>query len=180
MRYIRNTVLILVLIVLIILFGQFGLITLIAGFILNFIYDAYKTYTDPEYRQHDYNRINKNVAALFTNNTKKSSTVDPFKPLNNKHKLQLFKLNKQAYLASAAWNTKRKQVLKNYHYSCAKCGSCEPLAVHHMSGYNLMPNEPLSCLIPLCEHCHTEEHTFHGYPKTYQDYMTWNHPIRSV
>ena len=87
---------------------------------------------------------------------------------------------KQQYLESKKWKDKRKQVLKRDNYKCTSCGaSGVPLSVHHTSGYNLIPNEPIDCLKALCESCHTLEHKLYGFPQTYKEYMEWNHPITS-
>jgi hypothetical protein len=93
----------------------------------------------------------------------------------------LFMYMKTRYLASKEWQNKRKTALARDNYTCQRCGvTGVPLHVHHKSGYNLIPNEPLSCLVTLCEACHTAVHTEFGYPKTYQEYMNWDYPIKST
>ena len=85
---------------------------------------------------------------------------------------------KRQYLQSPKWNKKRLAVLQRDQYTCQSCGVTNvPLHVHHMSGYELIPNEPTTCLISLCETCHTAEHDRHGYPSTQHEYFTYNHPV---
>jgi len=89
-------------------------------------------------------------------------------------KLSQFLMMKRDYLSSSVWDKKRKAVLSRDNYTCQYCGTTGlALDVHHRSGYNLIPNEPLSCLVAICRSCHTEEHDLRGYPQTYQEYMTW-------
>ena len=98
--------------------------------------------------------------------------VDPGVQLNS------FMLNKKGYLFSSQWDSKRKSRLSIDNYTCQSCGATGiPLAIHHERGYNLIPNEPLESLKSLCRECHKEEHKLHGFPKGYQGYMDWNHPI---
>ena len=95
------------------------------------------------------------------------------------NQLTMFMWRKAEYLSSKEWKTKRIQVKDRDNYSCQICGSTKDLHVHHMSGYDLIPNEPISCLITLCSVCHKAEHDKVGYPKTYSDYMKFNHPIKT-
>lgn len=103
-------------------------------------------------------------------------------PLDIDHKqnqLTMFMWRKAEYLSSKEWKLKRIQVKDRDNYSCQVCGSTSNLHVHHMSGYDQIPNEPIDCLITLCSVCHKAEHEKVGYPKTYSDYMKFNHPIKS-
>ena len=88
--------------------------------------------------------------------------------------LLIFKWEKAEYMRSQVWKLKRYYILHKAHYKCEKCGVSAPLHVHHLSGYNLIPNEPYHCLVALCEECHNYQHQVHGYPQTYDDYMNWN------
>ena len=97
--------------------------------------------------------------------------------LTEEDKLIAFKVMKQSYLKSTQWKNKRKFVLLRDDYTCRHCGSPNNLHIHHISGYNLIPNEPHTCLITLCQDCHQKQHDQYGYPQTHQEYMTWNHPI---
>lgn len=95
------------------------------------------------------------------------------------NQLTMFMWRKAEYLSSKEWKLKRIQVKDRDNHSCKICGSTKDLHVHHMSGYDLIPNEPISCLITLCNVCHKAEHDKIGYPKTYSDYMKFNHPIKT-
>ena len=96
----------------------------------------------------------------------------------DQNQLTLFMWRKAEYLTSKEWKLKRNQVKERDNHACQICGSTKDLHVHHMSGYNLIPNEPISCLITLCNVCHKDLHDMIGYPKTYSDYMKFNHPIK--
>lgn len=112
--------------------------------------------------------------------SKKSKAKLP--PLDIDHKqneLTMFKWRKAEYLSSKEWRLKRIQVKERDNYACQLCGTTEDLHVHHMSGYDQIPNEPIDCLITLCNVCHKAEHDKVGYPKTYSDYMKFNHPIKT-
>ena len=98
--------------------------------------------------------------------------------LTDSNKLHIFKEMKFFYIKSDKFKEKRKAIHAKYNSHCAVCGATEALESHHMSGYGLIPNEPLSALILLCRDCHQHEHDTHGYPQTYQEYMDWNHPIK--
>ena len=103
-------------------------------------------------------------------------------PLDIDHKqnqLTMFMWRKAEYLSSKEWKLKRIQVKDRDNNSCQVCGSTSNLHVHHMSGYDQIPNEPIDCLITLCNGCHKAQHDKIGYPKTYSDYMKFNHPIKS-
>lgn len=88
--------------------------------------------------------------------------------------LYMFRWQKAQYMGSKEWKTKKHYVLNRDQYQCQSCGiRGVPLHVHHLSGYNLIPNEPTSMLISLCENCHNRQHQVHGFPQTYSDYMNW-------
>ena len=100
--------------------------------------------------------------------------IDP-----TQNELTLFKWHKAEYLSSKEWRLKRIQVKERDNYACQLCGATGDLHVHHMSGYDQIPNEPIDCLITLCNVCHKSEHDKIGYPKTYSDYIKFNHPIKT-
>lgn len=86
-----------------------------------------------------------------------------------------FRHMKFHYLKSPSWQKKRKLVLARDHYRCCKClTSTQTLNIHHLKDYHLVPHEPISSLMTLCDSCHELEHIIHGYPQTYSDYMTWD------
>ena len=85
-----------------------------------------------------------------------------------------FMFVKNRYLRSDEWAWKRSLVLERDNYQCKKCGSTRSLAVHHLSGYNLIPKEPIVCLVTLCAKCHQKQHDKFGYPQTYKEYMNWS------
>lgn len=104
--------------------------------------------------------------------------LPPTKIDHDQNQLTLFMWRKAEYLTSKEWKLKRNQVKERDNHACQICGSTKDLHVHHMSGYNLIPNEPISCLITLCNVCHKAWHQKYGYPITYEDYMKFNHPIK--
>ena len=85
-----------------------------------------------------------------------------------------FMFVKAKYLRSDEWAHKRSLVLLRDNNQCKKCGSTSGLAVHHLSGYNLIPKEPITCLVTLCSKCHQKQHDKFGYPQTYKEYMNWS------
>ena len=85
-----------------------------------------------------------------------------------------FMFVKAKYLRSDEWAHKRSLVLLRDNHQCKKCGSTRSLAVHHLSGYNLIPKEPIACLVTLCSKCHQKQHDKFGYPQTYKEYMNWS------
>lgn len=96
-------------------------------------------------------------------------------------KLRAFISMKSDYLRQPIWNSKRLAVLRRDDYTCQSCGdSGVVLHVHHTRDYCLIPNEPTSSLVALCATCHTYQHTLYGYPQTYEDYMNWNAPLKSM
>jgi len=119
------------------------------------------------------------IYKLPATKTKKKATPGSIIPrdINYKEdqkKLSQFMMMKRDYLSSSVWDKKRKAVLSRDNYTCQHCGTTGlALDIHHIRGYNLIPNEPLSCLVAICRSCHTEEHDLRGYPQTYQEYMTW-------
>lgn len=112
--------------------------------------------------------------------TKKSKAELPPLDIDKaQNELTMFKWRKAEYLSSKEWRLKRIQVKERDNYSCQLCGTTKDLHVHHMSGYDQIPNEPIESLITLCKFCHKAEHDKVGYPKTYSDYMKFNHPIKT-
>lgn len=58
-----------------------------------------------------------------------------------------------AYLASDAWQRKRKAVLRRAKYRCERCHQAKPLDVHHLS-YARFGHEDMADLRALCRDCH--------------------------
>ncbi len=85
-----------------------------------------------------------------------------------------FMFVKAKYLRSDGWAHKRSLVLERDNHQCKKCGSTRSLQVHHLSGYSLLPKEPIACLVTLCSKCHQKQHDKFGYPQTYKEYMNWS------
>lgn len=88
-----------------------------------------------------------------------------------------FQARKKAYMNSKTWRDKRKKVLARDGYQCQICHSTSDLVVHHMKDYLLIPHEPISSLVTLCQECHQRQHNAHDPLRTYDDYARWNHPI---
>lgn len=73
---------------------------------------------------------------------------------------------KQVYLHSSKWNSKRKQRLKLDNYTCQVCkASGIPLEVHHLH-YRTLYKERLEDLVTVCRTCHQNIHDTHGYEHT--------------
>lgn len=93
--------------------------------------------------------------------------------------LDAFLATKSTYLQSPGWKAKRRQRLAISNGLCECCN--KPFTgryeLHHISGYNLIPNESISHLRLLCTNCHQLQHDFYGYPKTLRDYKQWNTPV---
>ena len=119
-----------------------------------------------------------NAGTTYTK-PKKKKELPPIEIDQEQNKLTLFMWKKAEYLSSKEWRLKRIQVKERDNYACQLCGATGDLHVHHMSGYDQIPNEPIDCLITLCSVCHKAEHDKVGYPKTYSDYMKFNHPIKT-
>ena len=94
--------------------------------------------------------------------------------------LQHFHDLKREYMQSFEWDDKRRKVLKRDRHTCQICNDTNSiLSVHHMSSYILIPNEPISCLITLCQPCHQKEHDRSDNKlQTLDDYYSWNQPIK--
>ena len=107
----------------------------------------------------------------------KKKELPPLNIDSKANQLTMFMWKKAEYLSSKEWKLKRIQVKERDNHSCQVCGTTVNLHVHHMSGYDLIPNEPISSLITLCGDCHKKEHEKVGYPQTYSDYMNFNNPI---
>lgn len=100
---------------------------------------------------------------------KDTNTVKDFE----EYELYLFRQNKKKYLDSEQWKKKRYEALKRDNFSCQICGTSKHLHVHHLGGYDLIPNEPIDCLVTLCSTHHLKEHKEKGFPKTYKEYVEW-------
>ena len=88
--------------------------------------------------------------------------------------LDMFLAIKTQYLKGKFWQLKREAVLKRDLYTCQICGSKRNLQVHHDSGYDLIPLEPISCLRTLCDSCHLTLHQTIGFPQTIEEYFNWS------
>lgn len=108
----------------------------------------------------------------FVKEEAKAAKSNPYKT-----NLYAFREFKKIYLNTEIWRQKRNEVKLRDNYMCQICGSSEELHVHHMKGYDLIPDEPIECLITLCSVCHKNEHLQHGFPKTVDEYMKFNHVI---
>lgn len=86
---------------------------------------------------------------------------------------------KKAYLQSSIWKKKRKEVMIRDNYTCRLCNKKDLFDIHHISGYDLIPNEGIEHLVLLCRNCHDKQHRIYGYPKTYHEYMLWNAPLKT-
>lgn len=68
----------------------------------------------------------------------------------------------QRYLASEAWQEKRREALRIHGHKCQRCGSDFRLEVHHKSYESGWGNENVeSDLEVLCPSCHRQEHFGH-------------------
>lgn len=59
----------------------------------------------------------------------------------------------KAYLASPAWQTKRKAALMRAGHRCQACGRKGALQVHHLTYVRLTQELPTD-LVTLCKSCH--------------------------
>ncbi len=66
-----------------------------------------------------------------------------------------------AYMASEAWQKKRKRALARAGYECACCGSSDDLQVHHKT-YVRLGKERDNDLLVLCKPCHRKAHGIEG------------------
>lgn len=90
-----------------------------------------------------------------------------------------FLLKKKEYLQSAIWKKKRREVMIRDNYTCRLCNKRDLFDIHHISGYDLIPNEGIEHLVLLCRRCHDKQHKIYGYPKTYHEYMAWYAPLKT-
>lgn len=122
------------------------------------------------------------IIAIVAHATTKPKTVVFVDKVDiNLAKLRAFIHMKSAYLRQPIWNSKRLTVLHRDNYECQSCGASSViLHVHHTKDYCLIPNEPTSSLVALCAPCHTYQHTVYGYPQTFEDYMSWNAPLKPI
>ena len=88
--------------------------------------------------------------------------------------LDMFLAIKAQYLKGELWRLKRKAVLIRDSHTCQICGSKHNLEIHHDSGYDLIPFEPISCLRTLCNSCHHTLHQTIGFPQTVEEYFKWS------
>lgn len=93
--------------------------------------------------------------------------------------LHSFRTMKQEYMEGPEWDKKRRATLFRDDYTCQRCGANGvSLDVHHERGYKDIPYETIDCLKSLCRKCHGKEHEENGFPKTLEDYMSWDKPIK--
>ena len=86
-----------------------------------------------------------------------------------------FRKTKKYYLQSEVWQRTRNKILRRDNFTCQSCGAKDTqLDIHHLSDYDKLGNEKHENLVTLCHICHELQHTTHGYPKTYSEYMKWN------
>ncbi len=112
------------------------------------------------YLQQDSNTKSSNTKVLSSPSSLPSTEPKPF--ILSEYIAQ----TKKIYLASAKWNTLRKQVLKRDQYTCQGCGiNGVPLEVHHITYINY-ESEQLSDLVSVCRDCHQAIHDKHGYDYT--------------
>jgi hypothetical protein len=98
--------------------------------------------------------------------------------ITDQYELETYRSMKRNYLLSHHWDSKRKERLSLDKYTCQCCGIKNvPLQVHHIQDYKLIPYEPVSSLVSLCNDCHQKQHDHYGYPQSVQDYMNWNAPL---
>ena len=116
------------------------------------------------------------IIALYYNYQLNGGSVPAPKPKasHSDANLTLFMYRKHKYMNSEAWYSKKRQVYSRDNHRCRLCGSTQSLSVHHLRGYNLIPHEPISNLVLLCQACHDHQHFIHGFPQTYEDYMSWD------
>jgi 5-methylcytosine-specific restriction endonuclease McrA len=100
--------------------------------------------------------------------TKPTPHISPSSSKQN----QIVVTDKQAYLKSDHWQTKRKARLKLDNYTCQSClSSGVPLEVHHLH-YRTHTAERLEDLVSLCRSCHERQHQHYGF-----DYNTEFYPL---
>lgn len=63
----------------------------------------------------------------------------------------------KAYLQSDVWKAKRRRIIEQSDYRCARCGSAINLNVHHIT-YERLFFEDDEDLVCLCKNCHEQLH----------------------
>lgn len=168
MTYIKNILLIVLFFAAVIALGHYAVITILIGFFLNFLYECYEVFILKKEPQ-------KPTRSNDSDDDYALPTLIPSKPVDTADTdLIAFRYLKTRYLHSPEWQLKRKQALTRAHYQCEQCSDPNNLEVHHRV-YHRIPHESLSDLVVLCRSCHQAIHDKYGYPKTYKDYMQWNH-----
>ena len=81
---------------------------------------------------------------------------------------------KKSYFKSAEWRRKQRQVKARDKHKCSNCGTYQNLKVIHLSGYEQIPNEPVSCLTTLCSKCRTQLYTALPKPQTLEQHYQWD------
>lgn len=90
-------------------------------------------------------------------------TVDLVNPIRHCNQFMSAQ-DKQAYLQSSIWATKRELVFSRDNYQCKSCGSIVNLECHHID-YTYLGDEPLEHLVTLCRNCHQSVHNLLGYDR---------------
>ena len=81
---------------------------------------------------------------------------------------------KKSYFKSAEWRRKQLQAKARDRHKCRNCGTYQNLKVIHLSGYEQIPNEPVSCLATLCSKCRTQLYTSYPKPQTLEQHYQWD------
>ncbi|MGE5057235.1 MAG: HNH endonuclease signature motif containing protein [Acidobacteriota bacterium] len=61
-------------------------------------------------------------------------------------------------LRGAAYERRRREVLRRDDYRCASCGSDYNVEVHHKQKRSILRDDRSHNLITLCANCHAQEH----------------------
>ena len=78
--------------------------------------------------------------------------------------MYMSRADKQAYMDSPEWQSKRQLVLARDNHQCVVCGSTHNLNIHHID-YSNLGDEHLSELTVLCQLCHSSLHEELGYTR---------------
>jgi len=78
--------------------------------------------------------------------------------------MYMSRADKQAYMNSPEWQSKRQLVLARDNHQCVVCGSTHNLNIHHID-YSNLGDEHLSELTVLCQLCHSSLHEELGYTR---------------
>lgn len=95
------------------------------------------------------------IGALIPNRKKPKSSAKSKSGRRPKNAFQ--RPSYTTYMASSAWQTKRRSALKHFGGRCAICSSDSRLHVHHLN-YDRFGRERMSDLQVLCHDCHAIQH----------------------